>query len=51
MVAGGLIKALTVASFEAFVRMIGIEDKMDLLPLIKKKENLKEVIQQHRTGL
>ncbi len=46
MLANSLTKALLVIKHEHFVRMIGIEDKRELLVFIKRKDNFKDVFQQ-----
>lgn len=48
MAPDGLTKALTAANHEALVEMAGIEDQKDLLASIKKEENLRDALQQHR---
>lgn len=50
MAADGLTKPLTTANFEVFVGMTGIEDKKDLLALIKKEEELRETLVQQKSG-
>lgn len=50
MAADGLTKAFTAANHEAFVGMSGVEDQKDLLASIKREDDLKDALQQHRTG-
>ena len=44
MIADGLIKALTSANFEAFVKMIGLEDKTSLFFSIQREDTLKHAL-------
>lgn len=42
MIADGLTKPLTAANFGAFIRLVGLEDKMILLDTIKQEDALKQ---------
>lgn len=50
MIADGLTKALTAGKHEAHVKMTGMEDQSDLLASIRKEEELRDSLQQCRTG-
>lgn len=50
MAANGLTKPHISANFEVFVWMTGIEDEKDLLTLIKREEELREILEQQKTG-
>lgn len=51
MAPDGLIKSFATANFEILREMTQIKDKKDLLALIKRKEKLRETLEQQKSSL
>lgn len=51
MSAASLTKLVITANFKIFVGMIGIKNKKDLLALIKREKELREILQQQNHSL
>ena len=50
MIADGLTKALSKALFQRFTEMIGLEDQEARLDLIRREDELRERLEELRTG-
>jgi hypothetical protein len=50
MIADGLTKALNKALFQRFTEMIGLEDQEARLDLIRREDELREHLEELRTG-